>query len=56
MEVQMSFWTPKETRTKFNSQVMLLGISNKEVFNKFLECFVKNPDKMLTFLGIAENE
>lgn len=50
----INFKAPSSNSRKFNSEVKLRGLKNKDLFNKFIEIFLEEPETTLKFLGISE--
>lgn len=51
-ETTVNFKTSSLNSRKFNAEVKLRGLRNKEMFNRFLETFLAQPEATLKFIGI----
>lgn len=50
--VTANFRTNADMLCKFNAEVKLRSLFNKNVFNAFLAKFIENPKETLKFIGI----
>ena len=53
--VTVNFRTCSNYLRKFNAEVKLRGLKNKDIFTSFLKIFATHPDETLDFLGVKEN-